>query len=229
MITCGGCGGENELGRVFCMQCGGKLDLSAMTSDAVAEQVEVGFFRKHWPKFAIGVAVIIALIYGLTFWPTGAIDSKAGTSVGGRRVASYMRSMAKLAKGRTVAYEFKEADINGFFQHGKGKDMGLGTVTVKCLPSVLQVHVATSMFKQTIAGVVLEPGTTYDLYCIGVGGNLIVRKVKKGHLGLVGPGKNGAVRKFYKKIAAQNGFDAFKYATDIKIEEGKVRVTVSNR
>ena len=37
MITCGSCGSENELGRVFCVQCGGKLDLSAMTSEVVAE------------------------------------------------------------------------------------------------------------------------------------------------------------------------------------------------
>lgn len=229
MITCGGCGAQNDLGRVFCVQCGGKLDLSAMTSQVVAEQVQVGFVRKHWPKFAIGVVVIILAIYGLTFWPTGSIGGQVGTSVGARRVESYLRSMAGLSKGRTVAYEFKESDINGYFQHGKGNEMGLGAVTVKCMPGVLKVHIATSMFKQSIGGVVLEPGTTYEMSCIGVAGNLIVRKVQKGHLGLVGPGKNGAVRKFYKKIAANNGFDAFKYATDIVIDEGKVRVTVSNR
>ena len=229
MIVCGGCGTENELGRVFCMQCGGKLDLSAMTSESVAEQVKKSFMAKHWPKFAIGVAVIILLIFGMTFWSTAPLAGKAGTSVGARRVQAQMRSMAKLSRGRTVAYVFKEADINGFFKYGKGKDMELGEVTVRCTPEVLRIHVSDKMFTQKIGGIVLSPGTTYDLACVGSGPNLIVAQTKKGHLGLIGPCKNGVVKKFYKKIAAKNGFDAFKYATGIKIEEGQIRVTVSNK
>lgn len=229
MITCGSCGGQNELGRVFCVQCGGKLDLSQMTSEVVAEQAKVSFMRKHWPKFAIGVVVIILAIFGLTFWPTNPFEAAQGTSVGGRRVDSQLKAMARLSKGRTVAYVFKEADINGYFQYGKGKEMGLGGVTVKCMPSVLRVHVSDKMFEKTVFGVVLSPGTSYDLYCIGVGGNLVVRKAKKGHLGMVGPGRTSTVKKFYRKILEKGGFDAFKYATEIKIEEGQVRVTVSNK
>ena len=97
MIVCGGCGSENELGRVFCTQCGGKLDLSGMTNEVVAEQAKRSFMAKHWPKFAIGVAVIILLIFGMTFWSTGPLQGKEGTSVGARRVQSQMRSMAKLS------------------------------------------------------------------------------------------------------------------------------------
>ncbi len=229
MITCGACGSENELGRVFCVQCGGKLDLSAMTSEAVAEQVKVSFMRKHWPKFAIGVVVVILGIFGLTFWPTSPFEASEGTSVGGRRVDSQLRAMSRLSKGRTVAYVFKEADINGYFQYGKGKEMGLGEVRVKCMPGYLRVHVTDKMFEKTIFGVVLSPGTSYDMYCVGVGGSLVVRKVKKGHLGMVGPGRTRIVRMFYRKILEKNGFDSFKYATDIKVEEGQVRVTVSNK
>ena len=229
MITCGSCGSNNDLGRVFCVQCGGKLDLSAMTSDAVAEQVRVSFMKQHWPKFAIGVAVVVLAIFGMTFWPTTPVQTAEGTSVGAKRVEAQLKAMAAVTKGRTVAYEFKEADINGYFQYGKGKEMELGAVTVKCMPEYLIVHVTTKMFELKLFGIVIAPGTSYDLYCSGVGGNLIVRKAKKGHLGLIGPGKTGAVRKFYSKIAAKNGFEGFKYATEIKIEEGKVRVTVSNK
>jgi hypothetical protein len=229
MIVCGGCGSENELGRVFCTQCGGKLDLSGMTSEVIAEQAKRSFMAKHWLKFVIGVAVIILLIFGMTFWSTGPLQSKVGTSVGARRVQSQMRSMAKLSRGRTVAYIFKEADINGFFKYGKGKDMELGEVTVRCTPDVLRIHVSDKMFTQKIGGIVLSPGTTYDLAGITIGSNLIIGQAKKGHLGLIGPCKNGVVKKFYKKIAAKNGFDAFKYATAIKIEEGQIRVTVSNK
>jgi hypothetical protein len=229
MITRGSCGSNNDLGRVFCVQCGGKLDLSAMTSEAVAEQVRVSFMRKHWPKFAIGAGVLILAIFGMTFWPTSPVPTAEGTSVGARRVEAQLKAMAALAKGRTVAYEFKEADINAYFQYGSGKDMNLGKVSVKCMPEYMIVHVTTKMFEQKLFGMVLAPGTSYDLYCSGVGGNLIVRKAKKGHLGLIGPARTGAVRKFYSKIAAKNGFDAFKYATEIKIEEGRVRVTVSNK
>ena len=154
MIVCGGCGSENELGRVFCVQCGGKLDLSAMTSEAVAEQVKQSFMAKHWMKFAIGVAVIILLIFGMTFWGTGPLAGKEGTSVGGRRVDSQLRSMARLPKGRTVPYVFREADINGFFKYGKGKDMGLGAVTVKCSPEVLRIHISDKMFNLKLGGFV---------------------------------------------------------------------------
>jgi len=200
-----------------------------MTSQVVAEQVKVSFMRRHWPKFVIGVVVIILAIFGLTFWPTTAFQASEGTSVGARRVEGQLSAMSRLARGRTVAYVFKESDINGYFQYGKGKDLGLGEVTVKCLPGVFRVHVADKMFEKTVFGVVLSPGTSYDLYCIGVGGNLIPRKVSKGHLGMMGPGKSSVVRKFYAKLAANNAFDAFKYATEIKIEEGQVRVTVSNK
>jgi hypothetical protein len=225
MIVCDSCGTENELGRVFCMQCGGKLDLSAMTSDVIAEQCKVGFFRKHWPKFAIGVVVLILAIVGLTFWPTGPIDGKTGTSVGGRRVNAGLYNMQRLAKGRAVAYTFKEADINGYFQYGKGKDLGLGAVTVKCYNGQMKIHMMTTMFNVKLFGFELSPNTTYDLVAAGYGGKLMVHKVTKGHLKVT----RGSAKKFKAKLLEQNAFAPFKYATDIKIEEGKVVVTVSNK
>ena len=38
MVKCTKCGADNPLGRVFCQACGSKLDLSAMTSESVAER-----------------------------------------------------------------------------------------------------------------------------------------------------------------------------------------------
>lgn len=229
MILCGKCGTQNDLGRVFCVQCGTKLELSAMTSEAVAEKMRISFFAKHWPKFVVGLVVIALAVFGLTFWPSPGVSIEAGTPVGARRIESQLKGMSSLGRGRALAYMVKEADINAFFQYGKGKDLNAGSVSVKCSDGFIQIHVKDTMFKLKLGGFVWEPGVTYDMYCIGVGGNIIVRKVTKGHLPLLGPAKTAAVRSFYSKLNSGNLFDSFKYVSDIQIEQGQVKVTVSNK
>ena len=61
MINCTKCGSGNELGRVFCLSCGAKLDLSNLGSEEIVEMDQLPWIKRHYPKIIIAVVVIIVV------------------------------------------------------------------------------------------------------------------------------------------------------------------------
>lgn len=113
-IECQNCGFKNDLGRVFCVQCGKKMTLERTSLDELAEQrvVPVGQIVKR-----IVIAIVLLAIAGvvaLAFWavrpPTVALDP-----AGAEQVPMKTQAMKRaLRYGQRVSVTFSEAELNGY-------------------------------------------------------------------------------------------------------------------
>lgn len=233
MLVCSKCGFNNQLGRVFCGQCGSKLELSGITTAAVAEAHRVSWITMHWGKCLGGVIVIILIIAGFAFWPCTERIGEKGTPGGSTRVEGQLKSIQNVLRpGMTAKYVFKEADINGYFEYRMGqalKDAKVEFITVKCLQGGMLVRVVKPLLNQTAFGLKFNPTMSYDIGCVPVGGVLIPSKVSQGHLKVVGPVKTSVVKYVYDFLRKQKDWAAMDFVTEIKIDEGQVTVTVTKK
>lgn len=66
MLICPKCGYDNELGRIFCHQCGQKLDLDAIkppSRGGKSLKTKKGFSLGTWIRRAVGLALLLALLF----------------------------------------------------------------------------------------------------------------------------------------------------------------------
>ena len=64
MLICPKCGNDNELGRIFCHQCGDRLDLSSIKPPSVAERKRRLFRAEaiRSTRFLINLVILGVLI-----------------------------------------------------------------------------------------------------------------------------------------------------------------------
>ncbi len=136
MIICTNCEHDNDIGRVFCSECGAKLDLSMVNSDSVVEALKQTWIQKHWPKIAIGVAGIIVLIVGMGFWPYTVPLGDEGDYTTKRRMMSQLRIFTSAPRGSVRSSRMTEAGINSYFRLEKAKEMGVDSISVLIQPEV---------------------------------------------------------------------------------------------
>jgi hypothetical protein len=67
MITCPNCGKDNELGRIFCLKCGAKLDLNAVGPPRSAKKPGLRKARKAAKAMIINVFIRIVKVSALAF------------------------------------------------------------------------------------------------------------------------------------------------------------------
>lgn len=69
MIKCKECGHDNELGGIFCRECGGKLDVEAIEPDMIDKKasVNVGGIIRNLISAVVLIGLVVVL--GLMFYP----------------------------------------------------------------------------------------------------------------------------------------------------------------
>jgi len=113
-IECDKCGFKNDLGRVFCSQCGKKLSLERTSLDDLRQQEEldVGLIVK---RIVIGVVLTaLAAVLVLAFWPTAA-PAVLTDPVGAKQVPMKTKMIVRAMRSKQkMSFTFTEAELNGF-------------------------------------------------------------------------------------------------------------------
>jgi hypothetical protein len=120
-ITCGNCGYENPLGRIFCGQCGKKIDLAAMTAQNVAERTAPSRVAAAGKIVFAVVLVLVLAILGLVCWPA-AVSGDQGTRRGAQEAERKLGALQRAAKyGTRIGQSFNEKEINGYIVEKRPK------------------------------------------------------------------------------------------------------------
>ncbi|NQU10322.1 hypothetical protein HQ590_06005 [bacterium] len=155
MLPCPKCGFNNELGRIFCHQCGTKLDL-----DAIKPPSRGGKRIKRQRQWSIARAVgwtIRLVVFGLIVWGIYLlfqVPEVRRIPVGDTDLRGYYRGRDKLelamARRQPIEVTLTEGQINAFVDtQGFGETAGRG---IRMLPTNLQIELGTGSVTAVIVG-----------------------------------------------------------------------------
>lgn len=211
------------MGRVFCSSCGGKLDLTAMTSEAVADSVRPSWFKRHWSKFLAVIIILLLAAAGLALWPSAKPIGAAGKPVTGRRVQSDIKFLDRARKGQAIKRTFTEEGINGYFEFVAKRNLK-AIVTVDVQEKWCMVRMVRHLGELDLKFYKVAVRFSYDLKCSAVGGRLVVRGVKMGHLPVIAPFKTMIVKDVYKRVSALPEWKPMTSLSEISMADDKISV-----
>ncbi len=222
MVICTACDTQNEIGRVFCENCGEKLDLTNMTSENVSALNEVPWFKqmKYLRYFAIIPVVLILIPIWMRLSPVTAPIGKMGTPVGRMQVIHALEQLEQVAAGelKEVSLELSEADINAFFRIGKAREMGYYSIRVDILRGAVRVRALRPRRSFSLGGKRIEPLKSFDVICVPINGKLIPAKVRVGHMGA---GRKAA-KQLIGDITKQKEWKLLATVGELKLVDDKV-------
>ena len=177
-LPCGQCGYENEAERVYCHNCGAKLDRSLLPKEEAAgktetpEQARKRISKMTNPKSGGGLreikaavnvliySAILAAVFLIARRPDGVPE--VGKELPQRFVSSEMMDALDSAQPKRV--DFNEAEINAYLQQRlKTKDTGIAGMEFKrayvnLMPGVIHIGSEQSLF-----GLPLYSGVLYRI------------------------------------------------------------------
>ena len=108
-VRCGRCGAGNDLNRVFCVSCGGKLDLTKVSTvmSSRTPSFAAGLFR-----LALTLAIVVA--GGLMLWPVQSAGA-LGSTADARAMTQTLQYLQQAIETKSVVDRVvTEAEVNGY-------------------------------------------------------------------------------------------------------------------
>lgn len=226
VIRCKKCGHDNPLGRVFCGQCGNKLDLT-MSSEELNE-----LERSSWlwtcGKYVI-ILVILAIVVaaGLALWPAGAFAT-GGKQSDAHKVVNQTRGLRHIMdSGYSGSVYFSEEELNAYLYHWMRKPMAVDSMSVSVRPGVFVLRVVRSFRAIGQGSLGFKPKYSYEVTICPDQSTRKIQRAAIGHLPLVGPVKNLVSRRLIDQLVTQ-GKDRvfFDKRTSITAEAGRLTMSV---
>ncbi|MDI6774194.1 MAG: zinc ribbon domain-containing protein [Verrucomicrobiota bacterium] len=224
MLICPKCGNQNPLGRVFCVTCGSKLDLSRMSSEVVKESEKQNWFLFHWPKLLYGLLGLFLILAAMALWPNTQALGERGADLKGQQLERQLElARMSLRPGRRMSLPMMEKDINSYLGL-KARKWGITGVSADIAADYFTIHVVQTVASVSIPGTerVLEPKYSYTLVCVPSGNAVRVSKATFGRLTMVGPLRNAIVAKFAGLLAREKEWELSRAVQDIKAEKDKL-------
>ena len=108
-VKCVRCGATNELNRMFCAKCGGKLDLTRIVAPegSSGNRFVFGFFR-------LAATLLLLTAVGLMFWPLQP-GGAPGSAADARAMTGTIQFFQQAIQNRAVVDRvITEAEVNGY-------------------------------------------------------------------------------------------------------------------
>lgn len=203
-IECVQCGFRNDLGRVFCTNCGVKLDLKRTSQADLEERREIPWGRIIGKLVGGVLAVAVLGVLALAFWPMD-IPVVQKDAAGGQQVVLKTRAVKKALMARQKAtVDFSEAELNGFTA-GRAEARKLKALVVDIQPGAIEVSahfswrpgVVTNMTWLARKNVAVP--VSLAIKAGFADGQMAVTGGRLGHLPLVGP-LTGIPKRFFGDV-----------------------------
>lgn len=186
-IQCQTCGFQNELGRVFCVQCGKRLELTNTSLEDLAQrrQIEWGpIVRRILGWLAV---LLVAAVMGAAFWrqPVGTILSDPS---GPQQIATKTRALQHALRARQrVSLTLGEAEVNGFLE-ARAKSRGVEHLAIDLRPGGFELSAWHRWMPVTNVNVLtnLVIPVSCELSCAFEGKTCVVKGGRLGHIPLPG-------------------------------------------
>lgn len=227
MVVCTQCGGDNPLGRLFCIKCGARLDLRNMSSASVAAKRGGARLPALLPQLIRFLMLLLLVLIGLAFWPQSGPIGGRGSEAGAQNVSRTLRNLQALGRGRTMSATFTEQDVNGYFEHVRAPKMKLDSVSLRMQGGYFTVRVMEKLGPSVFES--LHPRMSSELICVPLGRNVRVVRASVGHLTWLGPLKGLVAHRLVRRFASEPEWAVFRDIDELRAEEGRIWISVKKR
>lgn len=184
-IECSNCGYQNDLGRVFCVQCGQKMDLKATSMADLADRREFDYGALIRGILTTVVMLLVAGVLGLAFWPLRC-PTVFREDAGAVQVPIKAKAIrSALSYNRNINLSFTEGELNGFLAE-RAKSRKLEALAIDLKPGVFDLYSGVSWRPPTnltfLASVRIP--LTLNLRGSFQAGVFTIETVRVGHLSL---------------------------------------------
>lgn len=196
-IECQKCGHRNDLGRVFCVGCGVKLDMRATSAHDLKADRE-GF--PSWIRPLVTTLLLIAVlaVIGLALWPAPLpkvfFDKSGSVQVPMKAKAI----LTALSYNRNVTMSMTEGELNGYLTD-RARSKKLEALAIDLKPGSFDLYLAESA-RLPVSNVqwAAKMRIPLSMHLRGSfqGGTLSVDQVHVGHLALPGGAGNMVTTRF---------------------------------
>lgn len=187
-IKCSSCGFQNDLGRVFCAQCGQKLDLRDTSMESLEDRRVMDWGRLVRWVFTLVILGALAAIVGLALWPVKAAPVYY-EAVGAKQVPVKVSGVLRaLSYNKAITLDLQEGELNGFLAE-RAKVKRLASLTIDLKPGSFNLHAVMKWTPPTNLTYLAKVNVPLSMTLKGSfqGGVFFPGKAQVGHLPL--PGK----------------------------------------
>ncbi|MFT5241712.1 MAG: hypothetical protein ACI9X0_002699 [Kiritimatiellia bacterium] len=226
MIVCANCGIENPLGRVFCGQCGNKLDTSNIRHDSMAGTRKPNPLIYVWrPVLGLLLAVVL-FTFAMSLIPPSADNVRAGKKDDAQKLIESLETLMATPIEQTRGVTLTDLEINAYLYHIKRKALGVDKFSAASHNEWIRFRVHDRMFRFELGPIKIAPRVYYTFDCIPVSGKLRLRQVSKGRLKLGGFLRNGPTRKYLKILTQEADWEIFSSLSEIEAQNGQVHLVM---
>lgn len=227
MIKCSNCGTENALGKVFCAQCGAKLDLSAINEEEIEDMGQASRLLSYWPIYILVVVVVVVGLAGLSLWPPSKPLGEAGPRSSAGFVKGQLTVMKNIAKGHEIRSAFSEKQVNAYMSDYTVKRLSLKSFSVDIEGDTMKARLVRTMGPWGIADYKYPVSFSLEVECTAPDGGLVVGKGTIGHLPLPGPLGTVAGSLMRSALKDADEWKSLKNVKEVSIEDGRITLRAS--
>jgi hypothetical protein len=184
-IECEKCGFQNVLGRVFCAQCGVKLDLRATSAEEFDERRRFDYARFVKLTLVFLALVLILGVIGAALWPD-TIPSVRVDKAGAVQIPIKAKAVrSAISFNRSVTLDLSEGELNGFLEE-RARNRNIPGLAIDLKPGAFDLYSIQDWRPATNIAVLAWVHTRYSMTLRGSfqNGVLKIENARFGHLPL---------------------------------------------
>jgi hypothetical protein len=229
MLTCGKCGTENQLGRIFCGGCGSKLDMSGMSAEAVASQPARRRSSGSGCSFGVILLIVLIVVVGVAvacLLPSREPIGEMGTKLAKRKIQQALRVFKNLGARRSMGRSFKEADINGYLEHEAAQRMEVMNCSVDVRQGSLDVRMNQLLKRIRVGSFSVDLILTFEVTYQEQEGKLQLTGGRIGKMPLVNRLAVLSAKPIEARITGLKEWEAFRYVESVRADANALHVKV---
>ena len=224
-IACESCGLENELGRVFCVNCGQRLNLSRTSAEEIRGNVQADRARSYGKAWVALIFLVVVGVAALVLWPASRVGESPATG-GADKVRTKLWGLDQaVTVGESGGTFFHEGDINDYLAT-RAADLGFASLSVRLtqghfLLRGVRPAVPVGLGKTSLGTIRIS----YEVEGSPSGADWNVTGGAIGHLPLFGPLKRFAFNPMADALAkAKKERQFLSKVSTIQVQPGRVEI-----
>jgi hypothetical protein len=229
LLKCNECGNENQLGAIFCRDCGAKLDVENMRPEVKDHKPKGSIVEMAKNIVAIALLLGLALMFGSMFYPESAIQDELTDKEIAKTNIKFQALINKIGgEPEENTYIFTPAEVTYLYNNKLIESVEGGGYAIE------KLHFSLDAYDNVVllADATMFGGVKVSFKLVGAiedeKAELRIISAKMGHLSIPGFLQDKIIAKFTPGIDGGSIKDIIDATVKLVVEDGDFHITVKD-